>query len=248
MTGKGASREASAPSGLRVMHGAAFLGFAAVGLVAAWPEVAHLLGSQSQPLHFGDPPVATALLGALGVLVGLVVMVLAWARGAAVPLWASLCILGGDALAIVAMQRQLPQGRNSFAANVKLIEAGKSVQGQFVRRLQAEGQVPTETAPWAEAFAAQPSVVRSRGYSPVPYRVERVKTEGALPEVLVPGTFVLFVSPDGAMFQLTAIGFGTDGRPWQLKDPQGEPVRFSGVFNPDLGLVPDPLPGSANRP
>lgn len=237
--GEGASRDSAI--GLRVIHALVFVGFGAFGLVAAREELSHLVASQRQPLHHGDPPSALALLGVVAILVGLGLIVAAIPRDRSAPLWASLAVLGGFALTVVALQKT-PEGRNAPAANLAILNAAKAVHRQFVAELQQGGEVPIAIGRWEAAFAAELPVVRTRSYSHVPYKVQRVDAPGAIPEDLTPGTVLLYVSPDGARFELVPVGFGEEGEAWVLENREGETVRFVGVHNPGLGTPTIPSP------
>jgi hypothetical protein len=64
-----------------------------------------------------------------------------------------------------------------------------------------------------------------------------VEAPEKLPEPL-PATLYLWVSPDGATFQLHPAGLSPEGQPQLLRDDRGAPLVLPGLFNPELRATP----------
>jgi len=58
-------------------------------------------------------------------------------------------------------------------------------------------------------------------------------------KMLGPGSLLLFVSPDGASFELRLVGL-SEGLPQVLRDETGGPVVLRGLYNPNLPAPSSP--------
>ncbi len=225
------------PLALRLIHAAVFLAFAAGVMAAALPEWRHGVLALGRPYHAGPPPRALLVLGSALAVSGALGLLVALARGRSAPLGASWLILGGAGAAVLGSAGSPPPERPTEpAVNIALIHLGQRVQLAMVERLQTRGEVPVAPEPWQQVLdqaAPAKGHVRTRTFRQVPPRVLRVETPEARPEPLVPGSLLLFVSPDGASFELRLVGL-SQGRPWLLRDDTGAPVVLHGLYNPEL--------------
>jgi hypothetical protein len=229
------------PLALRLIHAAVFLAFAAGVVAAALPEWQHALFALGRPYHVGSPPRALLVLGSVLAAVGALALLVALVRGRSAPLAVSWCILGGAGAALMGAATGAPPERPSeLSANTALIIVGQRVQLTMVDQLQQRGEVPVSPGPWQEALervtqAQRP--FRSRTFQPVPPQILPVQTPEAVPQPLVPGALLLFVSPDGASFELRLVGL-SEGLPQVLRDETGGPVVLRGLYNPNLPSLP----------
>jgi hypothetical protein len=237
---RGARQEVS-PLPLRLVHAGVFclLGAAAVGL--ALEEWRQLVASLSRPFHTGEPPGARMLLGSALAGGASLVLLVALARARSAPLSVSLVLLGGFFLCWMDSRLDAPVRRGHAAANLRILETSRALHQRMVDRLQREGEVPREAGPWLrlleEVTAGEPSPVRERGFARLPYRLARVEVPDHLPSPL-PATLYLWVSSDGATFQLHPAGLEPDGRPTRLLDDRGSPLVLTGLFNPQMQAAP----------
>ncbi|WP_224360384.1 hypothetical protein [Hyalangium versicolor] len=226
------------PLALRLVHAAIFLAIVAGVVAAAVPEWRHGWFALGRPYHAGPPPRALLLLGSALATVGAAALLVALARGRSAPLGVSWLVLGGAGAVVLGAAGSPPRENPSeLAINTRLIQLGQSVQTAMVGRLQERGEVPVALEPWQEALArAAPSEspIRTRTFQQVPPRVVRVETPEARPEPLIPGTLLLYVSPDGASFEIRLVGLSPQGLPQVLGDETGAPVVLQGLYNPDL--------------
>jgi hypothetical protein len=236
-------REPPGPSpwGLRLIHAAVFLAFAASVIVTGLPEWRHTVVALGRPYHVGEPPRAFLLLGSAVATAGALSLLASLVRGRSAPQFSSWLILGGLVVGMFGASGPLPPVRLSeTAANTELIQVGQRVQVTMVSQLQERGEVPVTREPWQSALEQQvsaPRWPRSRDFRPVPPQVVLVATPEARPEPLVPGSLLLHVSPDGAAFELRLVGL-EDGRPKVLVDETGAAVVLHGLYNPDLPAEP----------
>jgi hypothetical protein len=232
-------REAAgrSPLALRLIHAAVFLAFAAGVVAAALPEWRHGGLALGRPYHVGEPPRALLMLGSALAVVGAAGLLVALARGRSAPLAASWLILGGAGTAVLGAAGSPPPERPSeLSANTALIQLGQRVQLAMVDQLQQRGEVPVARGPWQETLerlSQSQRPFRSRTFQPVPPQVFQVQTPEARPEPLLPGALILFVSPDGAAFELRLVGL-SEGLPQVLLDETGAPVVLRGLYNPNL--------------
>jgi len=225
------------PLALRLIHAAVFLAFAAGAVIAALPEWRHGVFALERPFHTGSPPRVLLILGSMLAAAGAAGLLLALARGRSAPQRNSWLILGGAGAVVLGTAGSPPPERPSeLSANTALIHLGQSLQRAMVDRLQEHGEVPVALAPWQQALNQVPPSrhpFRARTFQQVTSQVWKAETPEARPEPLVPGSLLLFVSPDGASFELRLVGL-LDGLPHVLVDDTGAPVTLRGLYNPDL--------------
>jgi hypothetical protein len=226
---------------LRLIHVAVFLAFAAGAVAAALPEWRHGVFALGRPYHVGAPPQALLALGSVLAAAGAAGLLVALARNRSAPLQASWLILGGAGAAVLGTAGSpSPERPSELFANTALIQLGQGVQRAMVDQLHQRGEVPVARDPWQETLERVPparSPFRTRTFQRVPPQVWKGETPEARPEPLVPGALLLFVSPDGASFELRLVGL-LDGRPQVLADETGGPVVLRGLYNPDLPAAP----------
>jgi hypothetical protein len=203
------------PLGLRLVHAAVFLAFAAGVASAALPEWRHLAHALGQPFHVGAPPrwlaLAASLLAAAGTL----------ASGS---------------------PRGLEETRSESAANLDFLRVARRVHLAMVQELQAHGGAPVDVEAWRRALhqaGAREPRVRTRGFQPVEPQVLWLPSEEALPEPLLPGALAVHVTPEGVGFSMRVVGL-EQGRPTLLKDERGATLELRGLYNPDLPPAPEP--------
>lgn len=225
------------PVALRLIHAAIFLVFAAGAVAAAFPEWRHGVFALGRPFHTGAPPRALLILGSALAATGALGLLLALSQGRSAPLGISWLILGGAGATVLGTAGSPPPERPSeIAANTALIHLGQGLQRTMVERLQQHGEVPVALGPWQDTLTQLPPALhpfRTRTFQQVTSQVWKVETSEARPESLLPGSLLLFVSPDGASFELRLVGL-VEGRPQVLVDDTGAPVTLRGLYNPDL--------------
>lgn len=225
------------PLALRLIHAAVFLAFAAGAVAAALPEWRHGVFALERPYHTGSPPRVLLILGSVLAAAGAVGLLLALVRGRSAPQGNSWLILGGAGAVVLGTAGSPPPERPSeISANTALIHLGQSLQRAMVDRLQEQGEVPVALEPWQQVLDQLPPSrhpFRTRTFQQVTSQVGRAETPESRPEPLVPGSLLLFVSSDGASFELRLVGL-MEGRPHVLVDDTGAPVTLRGLYNPDL--------------
>nr|WP_228531066.1 MULTISPECIES: hypothetical protein [Myxococcaceae] len=232
---------------MRVLHALVFLALAAPVLWGSAPEWRHLAHALSQPFHAGAPPSAALLAGALLAAAGALRLLGGLVRGRSAPLWASGAVLTALLLAWAAQGRGAGTGleRSEARANLAFLQVGRRVHLAMVGALQKDGEVARDEATWARALAgatAREDRVRDRLLRAQPPRVRVTAAADAVPEGLVPGEVLVWVSPDGATFELRLAGFAPDGgQPALLMDPETHgALVLKGLFNPDLPRASEP--------
>ena len=242
-----ASRQPS-PLPLRVLHALVFAGFAAITLVGAWPELRHLARSQLQPYSPGTPPRLLLVLAALMALVGMSVVLAQAVRARSAHLFWSGLILGAIPLATWANHEGPAVGRNSDAANLKVLRVARELHGRTVSELQKHGSIPEDEDSWRQALAqltqGQPTTIHTRSFGALPFRLQKVASPDALPADAPPGTLLVYVLEGGAAYEIHAVGISPEGEASRLKQPGGEFLVLSGAYNPDL---PPPPPTEADE-
>lgn len=225
---------------LKIIHALVFLGFAALAIAAASPELTQLWWALSSPYHAGAAPFWPAVLGAAASAAGAAVLAVRLVQRREVALFVSLAILAG-LLAALTVNASAPQGRSAEAANLALLEVARAVRQQMGAALQKDAAVPADAAAWEAALAraqaekpeARPAV-RDRAFRLVPFRVQRVEAEDWAGEGADPGTLGVWISDDRVSFLITPVGLGPAGAPRVLADDRDRPIRLKGVFNPDM--------------
>ncbi|AEI68123.1 hypothetical protein [Corallococcus macrosporus] len=225
------------PLGLRLVHAALFLAFAAGVVVASVPEWTHLAQALRQPFHAGGAPRWLVLAGALLAVVGTARLGWDLVRGRSAPLWASGGILLGVMATLAGGKPQgLEQSRSEVAANLELLRVARRVHLQMVHELQSHGETPRSQDAWRAALqqsGASEARVFTRAFRPVLPQLAWLPSESALPEPLVPGQLAVHVTPDGVGFTVRLVGL-EKGQPVLLEDDQGAPLVLRGLYNPDL--------------
>jgi hypothetical protein len=237
-----ASARRHSPLPLRLLHGIVFGGFTLLCLVAGWPEVEHLVRTQLQPFHGGPPPRLAPLVAVLAAVVGMTVVLVQAVRGHGARLHGSGLILGALVLATSGNREGRVTGRTADSANLKILQATRTLHGRTVNELQAHGAVPEDVGTWQASLErvtqGQPTPVRTRSFEPLPFRLQKVDSPEALPTEAPPGTLLLHVMEGGAAYELHPVGISPSGEPVRLREPGGEPLVFRGLFNPDLPPLP----------
>ena len=231
------------PLALRLIHAALFLAFAAGAVAAAVPEWRQVVFALERPYHAGAPPRVLLALGSVVAATGALGLLAFLVRGRSAPLSASWLILGGAGLTVLGAALSPPsEPVSELALNTRLLQLGQRVQLVMVGELQEKGEVPTAREPWQaalERIAPIQSPLRTRLFQQVPLQVLQVPAPEDRPEPLTPGTLLLYVSSDGASFELRLVGLAQDA-PQVLGDETGAPVVLRGLYNPD---VPATSPG-----
>jgi hypothetical protein len=213
-----------------------FLAMTAGVLGAALGEWKHLVSALARPFHVGPPPPPLLLLGSALAAMGALRLLWALARRRSAPFWASLLILAGVSVTVLATAGRAPPERSEPRANLALLEGARRLHVAMVDTLQRTGEVPVADAPWRAALEAarmRGDLYRTRRFQPLPPTLVRTATPEALPQPLQPGCLLLHVSGDGAAFDVRAVGL-QDGQPALLKDDKGEVLVLRGLYNPDL--------------
>ncbi len=234
-----ARREAPgrSPLALRLIHGSLFLAIAAGVMAAAFPEWQQGMAALQLAYHAGSPPRVLLVVGSVLAVAGALALLAALVRGLSAPLGVSWLILGGAGAAVLgAAASAPPEHPSELSVNTGLIQLGQRLQLAMVGRLQERGEVPVAREPWQEALehvAPAESPIRTRTFRQVPPQVIRVETPEARPQPLVPGSLLLFVSPDGAAFELRLVGLSAGLAP----GARGRHRRAGGAARP---LQPGP--------
>lgn len=238
MKKRAAAAPPPSPIPLRILHGVVFGGFTAICLVANWPELAHLVRTQVQPFHAGPPPRPELVLAALAALVGMTAVLVQGVRGRGARLQWSLLILGALVLTLWGNRDGLVGGRTADAANLRILQVTRALHERMVDSLQSRGAAPEDVGPWQAALEqvsrGEPTPVRTRSLQPLPFRIQKVDSPDKLPTDAPPGTLLLYVMADGVAYELHPVGLSPSGEPWPLREPQGKPLVFRGVVNPNL--------------
>ena len=225
------------PLGLRLVHAALFLAFAAGVGAASAPEWTHLVGALAQPFHAGAAPRWLVLAGSVLAAAGVVRLGWDLARGRSAPLWASgVILLGVMATLAGGNPLGLEQSRAEVTANLELLRVARRVHLQMVHELQSHGETPRSQEAWRAALqqaGADDVRVYTRTFQPVRPQVAWMPSESAVPEPLVPGQLAVHVTPDGVGFTVRLVGL-EKGRPVLLEDDQGATLILRGLYNPDL--------------
>ncbi len=221
---------------LRGVHAAVFLAMTAGVLGAALGEWKHLGAVLAHPFHVGPPPPPLLLLGSALAAAGALPLLWALARRRSAPLGASTLILAGVTGTVLATAGRAPAERSEPRANLALLEGARRLHVAMVDTLQRNGEVPVEQGAWQAAFESAQvpgALFRTRGFQPLPAALVRLASPDALPQPLQPGCLLLFVSGDGAAFELRAVGLQA-GEPALLRDDTGQALVLRGLFNPEL--------------
>ncbi len=227
----------TSPLGLRLVHAALFLAFAAgVGVVSV-PEWTHLSSALTQPFHAGGAPRWLVLVGSVLAAVGTARLAWELLRGRSAPLWASGVILLGVMSTLAGGRPQgLEQSRSEVAANLDLLRVARRVHLQMVHELQSHAETPQSQDVWRTALhqaGADQARVYTRTFQAVHPQLAWMPSESAVPEPLVPGQLAVHVTSDGVAFSVRLVGL-EQGRPVLLKDDQGATLVLRGLYNPDL--------------
>ncbi len=222
--------------GLRAVFALLLVGLAASVVAASLPELSQLAFALVRPYHFGAPPSPWALVGTLLVGVGTFVLLERVIRADRAPLWPVALVVLGVALPTVGLltRDDAPPGRSWAAADGVLLEQGNHLRRTMVDTLRKDGTVPADLEAWQRALdavtAPTPSPVRDRRFSRVPLRVQRLADRERLPDPadLVPGTYLVWISPERDAFELHPVGFDPRGSPARLTDGQGLPIVLRG--------------------
>lgn len=256
MTSRSAAGQPS-PLGLRLVHAAVFIAFAAGVIVTVLPEWRHLAHALGQPFNVGAPPRWLALGASLLALVGAVRLGWGLVRGRSAPLWASGAILlAVPATLASGSPRGLEETRSEVAANLEFLRVARRVHLAMVQELQAHAGAPVDVDVWRTALVRagpREGLVHTRAFRPVEPQVLWLPSEEAVPGALVPGALAVHVLPEGVGFSVRVVGL-KEGRPVLLKDEEGGTLVLRGLYNPDLPPaeagppLPDPLGPGALRP
>lgn len=228
---RGASRPRS------FLHLTVFLGLAASTVAVGDSEWRQLFRALGRTFHSGAPPLPALLVAGAAATLCALGLVLCVVRRRPASLALSVGILLAFLLSLWApgkVSRRELAARTPEGANVPLLGAAQAVQAVMVEELRRQGEVPTSEAVWqerVEGLKLEPSVLRGRFFRRLPYRVVQVGEDGRLPQSGMPGSFVLYVSPDGARFTLTPIGLDAGGAPGPLTDAGGTRLVLRGVFH-----------------
>jgi hypothetical protein len=234
--------QGSAP-GLKLLHGIVFTGFTAVCCVVGAAEFEQLLDAQRHTFHAGPPPRPQVLLAVLASLVSLGVILVQAVRGRSARLRWSVLVLVALALELWDFREGPVPGRTASAANLRLLQKARALHGVMVNRIQKEGRVPEDEGTWRQALEelthAEPSLVRTRSFQPLPYRLQKVASPDTVPPGTPPGTLLLYVQQGGLAYELEAVGISPEGEPWRLQQlPTTEPVVLRAAYNPELPAAP----------
>jgi hypothetical protein len=220
-------RAAPAPVGLRLLHAIVFLGFAASAVAGTHIELLHLYRSLSHPFNSGTPPDLFPCISGLASLLLAAFLLLRVVLRQTVPLAVSAVMLVAFGLSFTTLLGE-PALRSVPGANAKALEAAREIHAGLSGPLQKEGRVP-EAVPQPKGE----SPFRRRGFSSLPWHVEKVSNTSALPLGAEPGWLLVHVNDDRAGFTITTVGVNSEGKAVVLADEHGEPIELRGAFNPD---------------
>lgn len=236
---------------LRAIYAIVFIGIAAAVLGGTWPELGHLAMALGRPYHFGAPPQPLPLAAALLAIVGIAGIVWAFVKRRQVPLPVSALVLLAAVAAFFGLRGDPPPGRSWAAADKEILQTASGVQKHMVDALQQQGEITRDAAAWEAALAKShqaASPARTRTFSRLPYRVVMVDDPKAVPQPLVPGTLLVWVSEDQVAFEVRPVGFDTGGEVAVLTDDKGEPLVLTGTYNPNMRPATPPPNLPALRP
>ncbi len=225
-----------APFPIRLVVALLFAGFAASAVASAWPELSHLVDAISRPFHSGTPPDKLAIAGVALAVLGLIPTVVFALRGGRFLIGGGL-VLVGFVLALVASPK--PARRTWAGADAEILEVARALAERINEQGRASGAFSQDEAAWRRVLD---EVARSRdgtGLSPVrdarfeqrPYSLRFLSREDESPQV-DPGTFLVWISPSGSVFQLTPVGFDRQGRAAALTDDKGERLVLRSEVEP----------------
>ncbi|MBM7115602.1 hypothetical protein [Archangium primigenium] len=232
---------ADTSAALRLVHGILFGGFTAITVVVGAPEFEQLLRAFQQPFIAGLPPRWTVMMAVLVALVGMgVILIQALRRRSAHVAWSAL-VLGALSVVLWSDREGPVPGRNSHAANLKILQTARALHGLQVPELQSRGHIGEDLESWRAALQqtthGEFTTVYSNVFEAMPYSIVQVAAPDTLPEELSPGTLVLYVMKGGLAYELQAIGISPEGQPWRLEQSTDhEPVVFRGAFNPEIDM------------
>ena len=234
-------RTGPAPLPLRVVHGAVFLGFAALSVLGTWTELAQWARAWSSPWHAGTPPFWPAVAGAVLAVGGAAVLLFRLLRRQVVSVFVSVAILAGFIVSL-SVNAANPSRRTVEGANGALLASGRALQAAMGASLQKQAEVPNDLAEWelrlaqvGDAKGQGGSAYRDRGFRLAPLRVHFLSEDAWTPEGQAPGTIGVWISRDQVEFTLRLLGIDGQGQPALLNDDRGAPITLRGVFNPDIG-------------
>ena len=232
----------ASPPVLRLLHGIFFGGLTAICLVAGSAEFEHLWRSQMAPFHAGPPPRPALLLAVLTTGVAMAVIAVQALRGRSARLFWSVLVLAGMSFTLWDTHEGPVPGRSPASANLKILQTARALHGRMVEELQSHAALSEDLEPWRQALAqvtqGQPSPVRTRSFTPLPFVLQKVESLETLPPDAPPGTLLLSLVEGGVAYELQAVGLSPEGAPWRLQAPGGDPVVFRGAYNPDVAASP----------
>lgn len=238
----------ASPPALRLLHGIFFGGLTAICLVAGTSEFEHLWRSQVEPFHAGPPPRPALLLAVLTTAAAMAVITVQSLRGRSARLFWSVLVLAGMSFTLWDTHAGPVPGRSSASANLKILQTARALHGRMVEELQSHGSLPEDLEPWRQALAqvtqGQPTPVRTRSFTPLPFVLQKVDSLEALPADALPGTLFLFLVEGGVAYEIQAVGVSPEGTSWRLQAPGGDPVVFRGAYNPDVAASPGMAPAA----
>lgn len=242
--------------GVRAVFALLLVGLAASVVAASLPELTQLTFAVFRPYHFGAPPSPWALGGTVLVLVGTIVLLERVFRADRAPLWPVALVVLGVALPAIGLFTgdDAPLGRSWAAADGALLEQGNHLRRSMVDALRKDGTVPSDLETWQRALDAvtvnAASPVRDRGFRRVPLRVVRLADRERLPAPaeLIPGTYLVWTSPERDAFEVHPVGFDSRGSPARLADDNGRPIVLRGGARQESWQPELPRPGARQAP
>lgn len=229
-------RDEKSPLALRIVHALVFLGLASAAMALGNDELRQLRFAWRSTFHFGHPPAVLPIIGAGLGAAGALLILVHFARGRSVPLWASMLPLFGVALGYAGRVNEPPR-RTHFAANLDVLAAARQLHRLQLEKLQTQAIIPVEKGDWEAALAAlqlPKSPARDRAFQLLPFQIAMLQARGADPTGAPPGTIGVWVSPDGAEFELRAVGFDANKAVAPLRDDAGQAIVLMGTYNPEL--------------